>query len=130
MNRVRDADKPSGEVWSDADWASVRASAPLVLLPYSPGVLVSGGRGNIVVRASEIVPFVSGRNLRLCADSSNLGVARAWLGQMLSMPNGAHDDAVQATIGGVLAFDEILNDREEEPIDEALILSRIRKSVK
>jgi hypothetical protein len=120
MKLLVDSMAPSSR-WEAREWEEVRAAPPLVLSPYLPGNLMGGGKGDIEARASEITPFVSGKNVRLCAESANAHIARAWLAQMLAMPNGAHDDAVQSTIGAVLPFVESVRSEDGETIDEELL---------
>jgi phage terminase large subunit-like protein len=98
MSIVR-ASYPPNDDWTPEEWDTVRHAPPLVMNPYA-----CGGSGDILTRVQPILPFVMGRNVRLCADAHNLLVARAWLQELLALPTSKHDDAVQSTIGAVLPF--------------------------
>ena len=121
MERVSATYKPNPQ-WSDIEWEAVRAAPPLQLATYKPGTLEKGGKGDIIARANQITPRVGNRRVRICADERNYAVARAWLGQLLALPSGAHDDAVQATIEGVLALgeDEAEEINSERPHEDAM----------
>ena len=119
---------PPSDIWSADEWESVRQAPPLVLAPYRPGELQGGGTGDIVARAHQITPTTSGKAVRLCADGANWAVARAWLHQLMALPNGRKDDAVQSTIGAVLPFVQSLSTDEGTNGESAIapdLISRV-----
>lgn len=97
------ATQPPNDQWTQAEWNQVRQAPPMVLNTYRPGALFTAGKGrkgDIVQRVNEVLPYLNGRNCRLV----DTPTSRAWIGQLLALPSGVHDDAVQSTIGGVMPF--------------------------
>ncbi len=116
------ATQPPNDRWTVDEWNSVRQAPPMVLNTYRLGDLFTLGRGrkgDIVQRVYEVLPYLNGKNWRLI-DTPN---SRAWLGQLLALPSSKHDDAVQATIGGVLPFVTGAQDLGRKPITREMLES-------
>jgi hypothetical protein len=114
------ATQPPNDQWRVEEWNRVRQAPPMVLNTYRPGELFTLGRGrkgDILQRVYEVLPYLNGKNCRLL----EAPVSRAWLGQLLVLPNGRHDDAVQATIGGLLPFVTGAQDSGCKPITREML---------
>lgn len=97
------ATQPPNDQWTSEEWNQVRQAPPMVLNTYRPGALFTAGKGrkgDIVQRVNEVLPYLNGKNCRLV----DTPTSRAWIGQLLALPSGTHDDAVQSTIGGIIPF--------------------------
>jgi hypothetical protein len=69
-----------------------------------------------IERAHEILPYLSGCNVRLV----EAPLSRAWLDTLLGFPMAGHDDAVDATVAGVRIFAGIY-DKGVPAISEAAL---------
>jgi phage terminase large subunit-like protein len=99
--RGSDDRKPSA-IWTDREWEIVRDAPRLVLNTYTSGP----GRDK-VLRASEVLPFCEGNNVRI-VDNPKKPLARIWLEALMSFPlDEAHDDAVDSSVEGIRPFIQI-----------------------
>jgi predicted phage terminase large subunit-like protein len=95
VQRASQEAPPSPE-WKQAEWDMVRSSPPLIVLPYTS---TSTG-GDKITRAMRVVPFVEGRNVRLV----DTAISAAWMQTLQSFPLATNDDAVDATVAGLMPF--------------------------
>lgn len=84
--------------WSKEDWAAFIKCDPIVPLPYQT-------RDERVGRTMEIVPFCSGRNVRMLES----GLSLNWLRGLMGFPLAVHDDETQAFYAGIKPFITLLD---------------------
>jgi hypothetical protein len=84
--------------WSDDEWQEFLKCPPVVPLGYNT-------RKERVSRTMEIVPFVSGCNVRLLESP----LSQTWLSGLMGFPNMVHDDETQAFYAAVNPFVSILD---------------------
>ncbi len=97
------ADIPA-DGWTEEEWQQFLACDPIVPLPYQT-------HSELVGRTMEVVPFCSGRNVRLLES----GLSQTWLAGLMGFPNMVHDDETQSFYAGVQPF--------VTPLDGKLIVS-------
>jgi phage terminase large subunit-like protein len=80
--------------WEDypKNWKLVVKAAPIILLPHPPD------RVETATKAKEILSYCESQSVRLVEEAQLAPYARGWLGQLLALPLGAHDDAVDVTV--------------------------------
>jgi hypothetical protein len=83
--------------WTLEEWQQFLACDPVVPLPYQTRV-------ERVSRTMEIVPFVSGMNVRLL----EAPLSQTWLAGLMGFPNMVHDDETQSFYAAVKPFVSLL----------------------
>ncbi len=113
-------------VWRDhlEDWKLVVTTTPANILAHQPD------KEKTEVKAVDTISCCAGRSVRLIdyGGGNKYGAkapyARQWLGQLLALPLGDHDDAVDSTIKLVRPYAGIVNGEQlftQQEIDDAIM---------